>query len=310
MVQGGRTGASLVSVLTALAFAACGNANHDRVVARVAGSQITTQQVAAEMSALAPEHLVPDPPHYSACISRRAQGVPESNPSVLEQECVQEYDALRQQALDELITTDWLLGEARERNLGVSSRADTSEKLRAFATQGVRPPSHSQVLAYYIDHIHHFETTELRDVELVENLHSRAAAMKLLVEVQHGRSIKAVSLHESIQKPARDAESALLRIIFKARANVVVPPVPVGNGYYYLILVTRIVPAVRTPLARVRRSIEQQLKGEMTRAALRSFISAWRSRWIARTDCAPGHVVQKCEQYRGPRTSESLLSFN
>jgi foldase protein PrsA len=308
MVRTGRLGASLASVVAAIVLAACGGSNNARVVARVASSQITAQQLAQEMSALAPEHLVPDPPHYSACISRRAEGVPESNTGVLEQECVQEYGALRQQALDQLVTTDWLLGEARERKLDVSSRDRASEQLRALATQGVRSPSPSQVLAYYKQHIQHFETTELRDVDLAEKLRSRAAAMKLVAEVQHGRSIKAISLHESIQKPSPGDESIITRTIFSARTNVVASPIPVGDGYY-VIVVTRIVPPVRTPLARVRRSIERQLQDEMTRVALSSFISAWRSRWTARTDCSPGYVMQKCKQYRGPRTSESLLGF-
>jgi len=100
-----------------------------------------------------------------------------------------------------------------------------------------------------------------------------------------------------------------MRAIFAARPHVVVGPLPLF-GHYAVFEVTRIVPSRRQPLAQARSSIERQLAGEQQRQTLARFISAWRARWIAKTDCQPQDVMQKCRQYHGPLAPEGQLDFS
>ncbi len=97
------------------------------------------------------------------------------------------------------------------------------------------------------------------------------------------------------------------KAIFAAKAHVPTGPEPV-NGYS-VFEVTRIVAREVQPLSHVRDQIRGQLLQFARTKALDAFIATWRRKWVARTDCAPGYVVQQCAQYRGARAPESNVSF-
>jgi hypothetical protein len=87
-------------------------------------------------------------------------------------------------------------------------------------------------------------------------------------------------------------------------------PVRVGRNYFVFEL-KEVRPLIQSPLAQVASSIRQELEAEARQRALAAFIASWRRKWIARTDCQPGFVVQKCRQYIASKTSapENPVAF-
>jgi PPIC-type PPIASE domain len=339
-----RLAATLATLAAAaLALASCGGAGHAPFVARVGSSTITQQALLRSIRALAPEHIAPEPPSYSACVKHQQElGLAQTGGSTLKEECRQQYRALERQALALAISWQWLLGQAAARHLQISS-AEVQARLRedggtsataqggggqeqllaraelaaAKLRQGVidaQPPvTHAQLLDYYRRHLHHFERPELRYIELAENYPTVAAAEKARREVLAGVKLAGISLHEKLEGTyipnGSFTKKAARKAIFAAKPHVLSQPVLL-NAAYSFFEITRIVPAHLKPFAQVERSLRARLEGERRKRALARAISAWRREWTARTDCAPGYVIQKCRQYRGAKAPESQLAFN
>jgi foldase protein PrsA len=328
---------TLASALLA-GLAGCGG---QAVAVRVGSSVITTHAVAHWMAVMAPEHLVPDPPDFTACAARERQLAPPSVWPGLKRECRREYHALERQALDFLISSAWLTGTVAEDGLRISDRevavrlreraapviaeggdgADqqlaartelAEAKIRQSLASGERAVSAAEIVSYYQAYRSRFLVPERRYLD-VENLKSMATALRIKREVAAGHSANYFSgvLHEVIEQPSRvggdSAKDTVSNPILKARPDVLIGPL--FNGEYALVEVRRIVPARYKPFARVRTSIARQLAAEQRRATLSRFIAAWRTRWIAMTDCQSGYVVQKCRQHIGPIAPEDPLAF-
>jgi foldase protein PrsA len=339
MLQTNRAITGMVATLV-VGLGGCGGAARDPEVARVGSSTITRQLLAGWMAAIAPEHFVPDPPQYSVCIKREvALALSEASSVAVKRECEAQYRGLERQGLESLITAQWLLGEAAARKLTVSgqevqarrqdaaaapapgtgddgalqARAELSAiKLRAFATAGASSISRAQVAEYYRQHIKSLEHPEVRYLDVAENL-SAAGAVKVWHEIRAGAyNLHKESLHELIEGTditgGRYTTQAARRAIFAAKPHELSRPIKLNN-YYAVFEVTRIVPASRPAFARVERTLRAQLEHERSERALTQFVSAWRRRWIARTDCAPGYIVQKCRQYTGAKAPENPVAF-
>lgn len=338
--------------MAVLGLAACGGGARESVVVRVGESAITAKAFAHWMSVMAPQHVVPQPPHYDACVAHRRVLAPHSGRAELEQQCQAQYAELKRQALDYLIAAEWLTGEATEQGLGVSSQeikqrlegeerslpngqAEFQEALRATARtasdseleiraelaasklrqrliDGEPKITQAQIATYYRRNIQRYHIPERRSFYIVENLKSEADARRLKGEIARGRSIAATSLHESFYRSSiastNGEKRTILRAIFAAKPHVVAEPVRL-NRYYFLVEVTQVTPATVRSLAQAQASIERQLSTGQRRRTLANFIEAWRKKWIARTDCHPGYVVQKCRQYDGVETAEDPLSL-
>jgi foldase protein PrsA len=188
-----------------------------------------------------------------------------------------------------------------------------SEKIRRRLVSKEHRVAPTEIAAYYRQNIAHFHIPERRDFYIAENFPSEAFARRVMTEVQAGRSLANTSLSESrLRKPFTDYKGekrTIYEAIFKAKQGVLTGPIRLNN-LYFLIEVTRITPAYVESLAQVRRSIGKKLTAERRRQALATFVAAWRRKWIARTDCAVGYVVQKCRQYSGPMTLEDPLGLN
>jgi foldase protein PrsA len=319
-------------------LAGCGG---QTVAVRVGSSVITTHAVAHWMAVMAPEHVVPDPPSYTACAARERQLAPPSVWPGLTRECRREYHTLERQALDFLISSAWLTGTVAEDGPRISDRevaarlreraapviaeggdpadqqlAARTELAEAKIREGLagseRMVSAAEIVSYYRAHRSRFLVPEKRYLD-VENLKSMARALRIKREVAAGHSANYFSgvLHEVIEQPSRvsseTAKDTVRSAILKARPDVLIGPLL--NGEYALVEVRRIVPARYRLLAQVRASIARRLAGEQQRATLSRFIGAWRTRWIAITDCQPGYVVQRCRQYTGPMAPEDPLAF-
>ncbi len=124
----------------AVGLAACGGGVPGNAVVAVNGQPISKETfnhwmaVAASSSATAAGQKttkppVPDPPTYTACIARLqsiepkpAKGQKAKTPAQLKTQCEQQYKALLQQVLGFLISSEWVLGQAKEMGITVSDQ--------------------------------------------------------------------------------------------------------------------------------------------------------------------------------------------
>jgi hypothetical protein len=330
-----------ILAVVAVGLAGCGGHARDPVVVRVGTSAITKSQLVRWMSVLAPDHEVPDPPTYAACVASRRALTLDSVTRVLEQECEQQYRRLRERALHALISAAWLIGEARDRGVAPSRRmveerlagqkrmlpatgatlADAelkieaelaANRLRALVDNG-SAITRAEIARYYRQHLRRFERAEVRDFDIAENLESEAAARAVMRKIESDATRAGLPLHEKLARPidiARlGAKKVIVQAIFAAKPHVLSGPTPM-HGRYALFEVTRISPATREPLARVERPIERMLRAERQRRALARLVATWRRRWIAKTVCGVGYVVQKCRNYHGSSVREGALSLD
>lgn len=144
---------ALASALVVLALAGicgCGGGNDASAsVVEVKGNVITKAMVAHWLSVSAsrnyeliprgpvPKGAIPDPPDYAACIAylekvakKPVTGAGDPTGAVFKGQCRQQYSMLRQQVLGSLITSMWLISEAKQRGLTASK----SEIQRFFQT--------------------------------------------------------------------------------------------------------------------------------------------------------------------------------
>lgn len=344
---------AVVGVAVGLGAAGCGgSAPSSPAVARIPGESITAATLSHWVEIFAPQHVVPQPPDYTACVARLAKDARNGATGSPISRCREQHQALVRQALDFLIGAAWLTGEAASRGQKVS-RDDVARRLRAVKSSfpngdqefresliatshtvadlereleaelsaarlkhgveaGVPVASEAQAHAYYTTHLGQYEISERRYIYIFENLPSASAARHLISELGQGRSLTDNSLHESFQRreiPEFEGEKRqILEAIFAAPLRRVAKPVEL-NGYFFVFEVVRIDPGYLQPFASVRDAIAALLTKQSRRAKLERFIAAWRRRWIAKTRCAPGYLIQKCSGYRGRRVAETLESF-
>ncbi|MDP9133335.1 MAG: peptidyl-prolyl cis-trans isomerase [Actinomycetota bacterium] len=116
---------------TAAVAVGCGGVPGN-AVAEVDGSAIDKEefdhwtQVVARSSGQ-PNASVPDAPDYVKCVAQKrkttpapAKGQPKTTDAQLKDQCKQEYEAVRDQALQILVSFQWIEGEAEERGIKVS----------------------------------------------------------------------------------------------------------------------------------------------------------------------------------------------
>ena len=139
--------------------------------------------------------------------------------------------------------------------------------------------------------------------------------MKAKREIASGKSFATVAKKIPLQQPIFSKDGAVLNYepgmyreepldhaIFAAKPNVLSGPVAINLGYY-VFEVKRTYPAQQKTLAQSEAAIKAELPQSLYLQALTSFITKWRERWTAQTDCQPGYVVPKCSQYKLPAGS-------
>jgi len=131
----------MLAVPAALA-AGCGGGVPGSAVATVDGTEITKASfnhwlnVAAKSGGR--QAALPKPPDYEACIAAKrkalpkpAKGQPTTTDAQLKTQCKQEYEALRDQVIQLLISFKWIEGEAKDQKL----KATDAEVKKQFETQ-------------------------------------------------------------------------------------------------------------------------------------------------------------------------------
>ena len=135
----------VAALVSALLVTGCGNDElPSGAVATVDGEAVEQRSfdrwmaIAAKTSGR-PDAAVPEPPHYTACVEQKrevkpVEGQPKLADSDLKRQCEEEYDALREQVIQLLVTSRWLEAEARERGISVSD-ADVKKRFDAQRKQ-------------------------------------------------------------------------------------------------------------------------------------------------------------------------------
>jgi parvulin-like peptidyl-prolyl isomerase len=139
---------ALGAVLFALVgLSACGGIPGDAVVS-VDGNSITKNtfnhwlSVAAASSATTPgaKPTIPVPPNYTACVAsakaaaKPVKGQPAPTEAALKSQCAQQYKSLQQEVLGFLISSNWVIGEAK--SLGVKiSDAEVKKQFEKIKSQ-------------------------------------------------------------------------------------------------------------------------------------------------------------------------------
>ena|GEM_PF-3118911 len=196
-----------------------------------------------------------------------------------------------------------------ELEIGAESAA---AQLRAMLAHRARPVSDASIASYYRRNRAQFRFREIRVTDLIEGIRrTRAAAIAIGRRLGPGRRFARISLHERVARPsqfegARRENGSLLHTIFTAVPGQIAGPARFNNAWV-LVVVRKVVPGGVRPLATVRKKIAERLARRRHRLSLLAFLEAYRNKWVAKTDCSAGFVVQKCSQYRGPTMPEGDL---
>ncbi len=186
------------------------------------------------------------------------------------------------------------------------------------------PATSAEVRAYYNAHRKKYAIPEGRDVRILRTT-TRAGALSAMRELRAGKSFAQVVNRQLSQigqpigavngevkdlLPGVYEEKPLNDAIFSAKPNRLYGPfelkaahktiAPETNSGFFVYQVRKRVPGGQTPLGQVRNSIAEAMTTARKNKTLSGFIRAFRAKWTARTDCAPGYVVLNCKQYNGP----------
>jgi foldase protein PrsA len=251
-----------VAALPALSVAACGGVPGN-AVATVDGEAIEKKtfdhwmQVAAK-SGGQPAEAMPQPPEFTACIDNKkktlpepAKGQPKVTDEQLKTQCEQEYEALRDQVLQLLISFEWIEGEAEQLDIEVTEEevrkqfeeqkkasfpkeedykkflADSgqteedimlrvrldvlSNKIREEITKGKDQVTDAEIEKYYNENKERFAQPERRDLSVVLTK-TKAKADAARRELNNGGSFKSVAKEYSIDEASKAQGGKLLAV--------------------------------------------------------------------------------------------------
>jgi len=255
MIKAVRLTLALVALAaTAAIVAGCGGLPGN-AVAEVDGTAIQKSDyehwinVAAKSSGQGANAQVPVPPDYTACVAQKrkttpkpAKGQPKVTDDQLKSQCKQQYEQLRDQVLQLLISFQWLQGEAKEQGITVTdaevkksfetqkkqsfpkeaqyqkflkdsgqSEADIllqvkadllASKIRDKVVKGKDQVSDAQIQDFYNKNKARFAQPERRDLEVVLTK-GKAKAQAALRELKSGKSFKQVAKKYSIDEASK-----------------------------------------------------------------------------------------------------------
>jgi len=205
-----------------------------------------------------PSASVPDAPAFTRCIGEKrksapapAKGQPKPTDSAFKAQCQQEYDGLKQQVLQFLISSAWIQGEASDQGVKVSQAevdkqfettkkqsfpkpadfdkflktsgmslddikfrvrlSSLSDALRKKITRGKDKVSDQQISDYYDKNKSRFSQPERRDMRLVLTK-KVGAANAAKKALRSGQTFKAVAKKFSIDQASKNQGGVLLAV--------------------------------------------------------------------------------------------------
>src|SRR3954447_7505213 len=252
--------------ITALVFSACGGNNvPGNAVANVDGTLVTTQQFGHWMTVAARSQnptggaaSVPDAPTFAKCVAAKRETQPKPpkgqkapTAAQLKAQCKQEYDGLRDQVMQFLISAQWIQGEAKDQDITVTeadvqkrfaqtkkqsfpkeadyqkflkqsgmTQADIlfrvkldalSSKIRDKVTKGKSKVTDAQITTYYNKNKKRFAQPERRDLRIVLTK-TLAQANAAKKALESGQSWKAVAKKYSTDQSTKNTGGQLLAV--------------------------------------------------------------------------------------------------
>jgi parvulin-like peptidyl-prolyl isomerase len=260
--------------VAAITLAACGGSSiPGNSVAKVGGTSITKNdfnhwmRIAAissqgqsdpDVASGKKAAEIPDPPDYKACIAAKAKaapapakGQPKPTTAQFKQSCVTEYNGLRDQVLQFLISAQWIVGESKDQGVSVTDAevntqfettkkqsfpkdADfqkflkssgmgltdlkfrvkvqaLSDKLRTKVTKGKDTVTTAQIADYYNKNKTRFAQPERRDL-LIVLTKTKAKADTAFAALKGGQSFAKVAKKFSIDQASKNQGGKLLAV--------------------------------------------------------------------------------------------------
>jgi foldase protein PrsA len=201
---------------------------------------------------------IPQPPDFAACVANKkktapkpAKGQPSPTDAQFKAQCKQEYEGLRDQVLQFLISARWIQGEASDQDVKVTDaevnkqfqqtkkqsfpkekdytkflkdsgmtqddilfrvKLDTlSNKLREKVTKGKDKVTDAQIAAYYNKNKARFAQPERRDLRIVLTK-TKDKADQARAAVASGQSFKDVAKKYSIDQASKSQGGVLLAV--------------------------------------------------------------------------------------------------
>src|SRR4051794_40136759 len=252
--------------IAAIAVSACGGNNvPGNAVANVDGTLVTTQQFGHWLTVAAHSQnptggavSVPDAPTFAKCAAakRKSQPAPAKGQKAptadqLKAQCKQEYDGLRDQVMQFLVSAQWIQGEAKDQDISVSEadvqkrfaqtkkqsfpkEADfqkflkqsgmtqsdilfrvkldaLSSKIRDKVTKGKSKVTDAQITTYYNKNKKRFAQPERRDLRIVLTK-TLAQANAAKKALEAGQSWKVVAKKYSTDQSTKNTGGQLLAV--------------------------------------------------------------------------------------------------
>lgn len=219
---------------------------------------LSSQGAASPQAAKAPKVEIPKPPEFTACQAKKkkeapkpAKGQPAPTAEQFKTQCKQEYEGLRDQVLQFLISSEWIQGEAADQDVKVTDaevkkqfemtkkqsfpkekdfqaflktsgmslddllfrvKLDTlSNKLREKVTKGKDKVTEAQIKTYYDKNKARFAQPERRDLRIVLTK-TEAKAKEARAAIAGGKSFKSVAKKLSIDQASKNQGGTLLAV--------------------------------------------------------------------------------------------------
>ena len=235
------------------------------VVLRIGDQSFTRSDVRGWMAAGESRQEVPVPPEYTACVKHQAKLPSKSgkhaaslSSSELKAQCATRYEDLKQQALQSIISSEWIVGEASDSGLPISesevehqlaqtvksqfkSQAEFRRYLkksgqtvkqlllsikaeiastRILARLNSEATTSAALAKYYEENKLRFRVPERRDIELFRGK-TPAIARQVMAKVKAGRDFSTIAKPISLYEEGSPLEDRTPGVLISAASNSV-----------------------------------------------------------------------------------------
>ncbi len=171
---------------------------------------------------------------------------------------------------------------------------------------------------YYKAHATQFGTPQSRDILLIQTT-SKSKIEAAEAALKSGESFATVAKQYSTNTASKDdggvvknvengqEEAAVNKVIFAAGVGKLKGPIK-GTFGYYLVKVTKIVPATKVSLAKATPEIKELLNGEYDTKAEDAVNAAAKKAWQKSTKCAAVYSMADCAGYKAPVTTTATTT--
>ena len=210
------------------------------------------------------------------------------------------------------------LAETGETKEDIDFRLRVNTVFQKLIAKQVPKITSATISKYYAAHASEFGTPETRDVKIIQTT-TKANIDKALAAVKSGQSWASVAKQYSTNTATKNTggvvknlqstqeEQAVSKVIFAAPVNQLEGPVK-GTFGYYLVEVTSIKAATKTPLSKATTQIKSLLTQQDDTAAQTKINAAVKKQWGSQTKCAAVYSMDDCAGYVAPKTTTTAAS--